>query len=147
MPPGAAQQATKDVAASFIAGQDAIGGKEDEGAAMVGNDEQGGIFFVILSVAGMGELGKAINDGAEDVGVKDRFFALQDHSKALQAHAGIDILLGQGCARAIEILVELHEDEVPDLQVTFTFAARFTIGSNAAMFDPAIIVDFGVRTT
>src|SRR5438874_12235107 len=147
MPYGSAQEAAKDVATSFIAGQDAISGKEDEGAAMVSDYAQGGIFFVVLSVAGIGKLGKAINDGTEDIGVKDRFFALQDHSEALHAHAGIDILLGQGCARAIKVLVELHENEVPNLQVAFTFAARLTISSTAAMFDAAIIVDFGVRTT
>src|SRR2546429_2049018 len=93
----------------------------------------------------MGEFSKTINNGAEDISVKDRFFALEHHTQAFQAQAGIDILPRQRCASAVEVLVELHEDQVPDLKVAFAFAAWFTISPATAMLGTAIKVDLGIR--
>ena len=94
----------------------------------------------------MGEFSKTINNGAEDISVKDRFFALEHHTQAFQAQAGIDILPRQRRASAVEVLVELHEDQVPDLKVAFAFAARFTIGPATAILGTAIKVDLGIRS-
>ena len=76
-----------------------------------------------------------IDNGAEHIGIEDRFFALQHHRQALQAQAGIDILARQRRAFAIEILVILHKDQVPDLQKTLALAAGPAIGLAAAIRD------------
>src|SRR5581483_6530210 len=141
---GTAQEATEDVATPLVAGQYTVGGQEDKSAAMIGDDTQGGIVLSIVTIGGTGEGGKAINDGAENVGIEDRFFLLQDHSEPFEAHAGVDILLGQGRALAFKVLEVLHEDEVPYFQVAFAVAARLTIRSPTAVLFATIKVDLGV---
>ena len=68
-----------------------------------------------------------VEDRAENIGlvVRDRageigevFRALDDRGDALEAHAGIDVALGQGREGAVGVGVELDEDEVPDLDAT-----------------------------
>src|SRR5947207_14237512 len=94
----------------------------------------------------MGEFSKTINNGAEDISVKDRFFALEHHTQAFQAQAGIDILPRQRRASAVEVLVELHEDQVPELKVALALAAGFTTGPPAAMLRTPLDVDVVVRS-
>src|SRR5579875_623674 len=144
MPDSAAQDAAEDIATPLVARQHAIGGKEDEGARMIGDDAQRDIVLCILPIGCAGQVRKMIDDGTEHVGIEDRFLALQHHRQAFQAQPGIDILFGQRRAPAIEVLIELHEDQVPDLQEALAVAARLTIGPATAVLDAAIIVNLGV---
>ena len=143
----AAQEAAKDISSSLVAGEYSIGGQENQGASMVGDHPQRYVMFCIVSISCVRHGRKTINDGAEQVSIEDRFFTLQDHRQALQPQSGIDVLPGQRRARSVEILVVLHEDEVPDLQKAFALTARFTVSSPTAVLDAAIIVDLGVGAT
>ena len=40
---------------------------------------------------------------------------LNDRGQALQSHAGVDVLLFKGSPGAIDGLIELHEDQIPNL--------------------------------
>ena len=42
--------------------------------------------------------------------------SLDDRDESLEAHATVDVLLGQRLEAAVGLAVELHEDQVPDLQ-------------------------------
>ncbi len=55
-------------------------------------------------------------DRREEVRVVVRGHPLDDAGEALQAHASVDRLHRQRHARAIGALLELHEDQVPDLK-------------------------------
>jgi hypothetical protein len=88
-------------------------------------DQEGGRAHVVRDhpVAGpegpvgcaVGELGRGLDQPAHQVGVVVVVLALQDGADALEAHAGVDRGLGQRVARPVLVLLELHEDEVPDL--------------------------------
>ena len=62
------------------------------------------------------QLGHGQDDGPHQVDGVVRGHALQDSRDALEPHAGIDGGPGQGDPVAGSDLVELHEDEVPELQ-------------------------------
>src|SRR5690242_12660928 len=104
----AAQEAPEDVPSALIARKDAIGGEEDQSAPVVGDYPQRGVVFRIVPVRCMRKFGKAIDNGAEHIGVKDRLFALQHHAQTLQAKTCINVLSWERGALTIEILVELH---------------------------------------
>src|SRR5690348_6578747 len=114
---------------------------------MIGDDAQRGIGLRVFAVAGVGEAGETVDDGAEHVSFKDGLFALKNHGDAFETHAGIDVFAWQGCAGAVKVLVELHEDKVPDFQEAFAVASGSTIGATAAMLNATIKVDFGVGST
>ena len=94
----------------------------------------------------------ALDDGREDVGLVHRFLALELDRHALEARAGVDVLLRQLGARAVLVPVLRHEDEVPHfvepsavwLEVGFALAFR-------AVFAPrlrsAVEEDLAVRST
>src|SRR5947209_5032236 len=87
-----------------------------------------------------------INDGTEEIGIEDRFLALHHHRETLQTHARVDISPGQGCTGTIEVLVILHENEVPDLQEALTITARLAVSPATTMFYTAIIINLRVRS-
>ena len=81
-------------------------------------------------------------EGGEDIGLVERGRVLQHHRPAFQAGAGVDVLAGQGRARSVGALQELHEDEVPDLQVAILFGGGAGVGSVGAQ----VVVDLGAGT-
>src|SRR5699024_12098180 len=91
-----------------------------------------------------------IDDRAQQVGLGDVFHALQDAGDTLHSHAGVDVLLRQltdvleaVLAGALTTL-ELHEHQVPDLQVTAVIDRRATL---VAVFGATVIVDLGAGAT
>src|SRR5260370_8062454 len=144
---GTAQNAPENVATSLITWQNPIGSQEDQRTRVVRNSAERGMRFLILPISGVSESREAVDDDTKRVGIEDGLFALHDHREPLQAEAGVNILSGQRRTRPLKILVELHKDQVPDLQETFAFAPRFAISSTAAMLDSSIIVNFGIRST
>ena len=77
-------------------------------------------------------LGRGGDDRPEDVGLEDRRDPLQAGRRAFQAHAGVDVLLGQGLELARPDAVELGEDEVPDLDLLRPVAVVEDLGAGAA---------------
>ena len=65
------QYTTEDVASSFIAGQYAIGGEENQCTRMIGDDAQGGIHFCIVAIAGISKFGEMVNQRTERVDIID----------------------------------------------------------------------------
>jgi hypothetical protein len=84
-----------------VRGVDAVGVFVAE-AALVGAHARKLVYFV--------------EDGGEDVGVVVGAPVLDDGDEALEAHAGVDVLGGEGTERAVVLAVELDEDVVPDLE-------------------------------
>src|SRR5581483_2822682 len=64
--------------------------------------------------------------------------------EALQAHAGVDAGRRQLRQRAVGGEVELHEDEVPDLDEAIAVLVRRT-GRAARNFGSVVVEDFGAR--
>ena len=75
--------------------------------------------LVVGIIADAADLAGRLDQRAEDVDVEVRVDALEHGRRALQAHAGVDVLARQGAevVRRRADAVELGEDQVPDLDV------------------------------
>ncbi len=142
----AAQHAAQHVAPALVGGQHAVAHQHDAGAQVVGDDPQRDVGAVVPAVAGLGELGRPVEDLVGGVDLVDVVDTLQDRRHALEAHAGVDALGGQ-LARDVEVdlaahraELELHEDVVPDLQVAVLVGYRAAF---PAVLGAAVVVDLG----
>src|SRR6185437_2581242 len=70
---------------------------------------------------------------------------LQHGGEALQAHAGVHAGRGQRRQRAVGRTVELHEHQVPDLDVAITVLVR-RAGRTAGDFRTVVVEDLGAGT-
>jgi hypothetical protein len=83
------------------------------------------------------------DQGAEQVGVVIGGDTLQHRGDSFQAHAGVDLRLGQVLAAAVGELLPLHEDQVPDLHeavAVLVGATRRPAGDMIAV----VVEDLGV---
>ena len=143
---GAAQQAAQNVAAALVGRDNAVADHHDGGADVVGDNAQGNIGLVALAVVLAGDFGNLVRDVAHGVNIEQRADALNHAREALEAHAGVDVLLLQLGVVAVAVVVELREYVVPYLHVAVTVAADRAARLVAAEFLAAVIVDFGART-
>ncbi len=91
-----------------------------------------------------GQFGGLVDDGAEKICLVDVFDALQEERNALDAHAGVDVLLRQRSEDRVVALVGalaalvLHEHEVPDLDVAILVGFGATLD---AVFGATVVED------
>ena len=142
---GAAEQAAQDVAAAFVGGQDAVADHEGRRADMVGDDAQRHVGLVGFLVMRAGDLGDLVGDVHDGVDVEERRDVLAHAGQTLEAHAGVDVLLLELGIVAVAVVVELGEDDVPDLDVPVAVAADGAAGLAAAVLLAAVIIDLGAR--
>ena len=84
------------------------------------------------------------HDRREDLGVVDGRSAAHHADRALDAHAGVDVVATEGDELALLVLVVLHEDVVPDFDVLPAVAAGAAIG--AALLLAGVDEHLGVGT-
>jgi hypothetical protein len=87
------------------------------------------------------------NERLQQIGLKVASLPLQNGGDALQSHACVNRRPRQGSQIPTGISIELHEDEVPDFDITATFARKLTIcvpllAGRCAL----VIVEFGTRS-
>ncbi len=71
---------------------------------------------------------------------------LDEHRAALEPHPRVDVLLRQRRHAAVRGEVELHEDEVPELDVAIAaLAVRPAVGLAAAVLGAPVVVELGAR--
>ena len=80
----------------------------------------------------------------EQVDLVVRMHALQHRGDALEPHAGVDRGLGQRMQLAVIVAVELHEHQVPDLDVAIAIGFR-RAGRAARDVRTVIVEDLGAR--
>ena len=119
---GAAHDAAQHIAAALVGGQHAVGDQERGGAQMVGDDAVGTCCGPSASTPVRSA--DRLDQGAEQVDVVIVVRALKHRGDALQPHAGIDGGLGQLEPRAAGLLLELHEDQIPDLDEAVAILVR-----------------------
>ena len=108
------------IAPALVRRQHAVGDQEARRAQMIGDDPVADV----VGRVGPGQLGRGLDQRPERVGVEHVVDALQHRRDALQAHAGVDRLLGQVADDLIVLLLILHEDEVPDLDEAVAILVR-----------------------
>ena len=162
---GATQDAAEDVVAIGVAGLDAVGDREREGADVVGDDAEGHVVLLLRRVAdraGGGQGGavflareflEAAEERGEDVAlvvgdhageVLEVLRALHDAGDAFEAHARVDVAGRERAEGAVGVGVELDEHQVPDLH-----AAGVAAVDERALrvaFRREVDVEFGART-
>ena len=114
MPHGAPHDFAQHVTAAIVSGKHAIVDQKGGSAGMVGDDAKRGIDLRICPERDAQQAGRMQHDGRNQVRFVIRKLALQNRRNSFQAHAGIDGGAWQGSHHACCILVELHEDQVPE---------------------------------
>src|SRR5258705_13486705 len=84
--------------------------------------------------------------GNEEVDVEDGRSALEAHGEALEPHAGIDAAIRERPPLPGRKLVELREDQVPELEVPLAVAAGRALGPPASHARTLVPVDLGAGT-
>ncbi len=138
---GAAHDAAQHVAAALVGGQHAFGDEEAHRAQMVGNHAQARIGSVARVAGG---LLRRRDQRAEQVDLIIVVGALHHRGDALEARAGVDRRLRQAGPRAVGDLLELHENEIPDLdEAVAVFLGRARRA--APVFIAVVVEDFRAR--
>ncbi len=143
---GAAQQAAQHVAAPFIARQDTIGDHERDRATVIGHDAQAKVHRVVFAVGDPCQALAHRYQTAQHVGLVVGLHALQDGGDALEAHAGVDVFLGQFGKRAVLLTVELGEHAIPVFQEAVAVTAGRAVRASATELGALVVVQLRART-
>ena len=113
---------------------------------MVGQDAQAAVAPGVGAVGHAGEALAHADEAAQQVAVVVGGLVLHDGRDALEAHAGVDVLVREVGHRAVLLAVVLREDEVPELQeAVAVVAARAAVLAAAAELLALVEVDLGAR--
>ena len=138
---GPAQQAAQHIAPALVGGEDTVANHERGRPDMVRDDPQGHIPFLALAIERPGELRNLVGNVHHRVHIKQRIHILAHHRQALQAHAGVDILLLQLRIIVVAVVIKLGKHIVPDLDIPVAIAAHGASGLTAAVFLTPVIVN------
>ena len=141
-----AKDSTKNVAASLVGGDNAVGDHKRCASYVVGNYADGDIVVLIVAVALACDLANGIEKSANGINLKEVTNALHYAGKSFKTHTCIDILLCKLGVVALTVVIELGEYVVPDLHKSIAIASGLTIGRAAAPLKSAVEVDLGART-
>ena len=82
-----------------------------------------------------------VQHGGNGVDLEQVVDILHNDGQTFQAHAGIDVGLGQQFIVALAVSIVLAEDQVPDLHEAVAITADTAGGLAAAVLQAAVIVD------
>ena len=144
---GTAQQTAQHIAAALILRNDAIADHKDGGTDMVGDHADRDVLFLVLLVGDAGDFADLLHNVLDGIDLKEVIDALHDAGKALQTHAGINILVLQRGVATLTVGIELGKYKVPELDIAVAIAADMTVGTPAALFGSAVKIDLGAGPT
>ena len=119
---GPADDAPQHIAAVLVGGEHPVADQQGRGTGMVGEDAERHVAGLGLAQLGAGEALGRVEQEDELVGLPHRVDPLEHGHGALQAQAGVDRGLGQRDLGAVGGALELHEHQVPDLDVALLAA-------------------------
>ena len=151
--PGMAHAPAKDapqhVPAPLVGRKHAVGQQERHGAGVVGQHPVRHALGRILLVRTPREFGHPVQQGQEQVGVVVGSDPLEHRGQALQARARVDAGGRKRPQVPLGTPVELHEDQVPELQELASLAARLELGRvgrrSAFRLRAQVVVDLRTR--
>ena len=112
----AADDPSQDVPAPLVRGRDAVAHEKRHPPPVVGEDAVRLRRFRRVAVCDS-RLGRdPVHDLPVAVRVVHGHDVLEDRRALLEAEARVDVLGGKRGQRAVDVLLELHEDEVPELE-------------------------------
>ena len=113
---------------------------------MIRNHTDGDIVFLIGMVCLPGNFTDPVPERTDGIDVKHGIHFLTHNRKTLQAHTGIDILLGQGRIISVPVVFKLCENVIPDFHITVAVASDFAGRLSASVFFTAVVIDLGAGT-
>ena len=116
----ATDDAPEHVTATLVARNDAIDDQECAGSDVIGDHAQ----RRRRKIARVGCRRRRADERLEQVDLVIAVHVLQDSGEAFKAHPGVDARLWQRRKRALGVAVELHEHQVPDLDVAIAVGVR-----------------------
>ena len=142
----AAQHAAQHVPPFVVRRNDPVGHEEAQRPRVVGDHPHRGVGLGSRAVGGPRATSDRMQDRQEEIGVVVAALALEDRRDSLEPHPRIDRRGGKRHEGAVGLLIELHEHQVPDLDV----APRVVFGRRNAVdrgqVGAEIEVDFAART-
>ena len=142
---GATDDPSQHVATTLVRRRDAVGDEEGHPAAVVGEDPvrlRGGLGVAEGDAALVRD---PVHDRLIAVRFVDRADVLHHRCEPLETQARVDVLLRERCQRPVRVLLELHEDEVPELEEAIAaWACGGARRVAAAVLGSPIPVDLGV---
>ena len=124
---GPAEDATNDVAPTFVARHHAVGNGEGDGPDVIGDHAEGNAHLLVLVrivdlevvvpthlVAGR-EVGDGLQQRGEEVRIVRGLLSLQHGHHSLKAHPGVHVLVVEGLQIAVRLRIVLDEDQIPQL--------------------------------
>ena len=141
----APQDAAQHIAAALVAGQDAVGHQKRRGASMIRDDPQGDVRLGAGAVPDPAQILHAGDDRPQEVGVEVARHALQHGRQPLQPGAGVDAGTRQRRQHAVAAPLELHEHQVPELQVPIAVAPHGAGRTPASHRRTLVVEDLGAR--
>ena len=121
---GTAYDPAQHVAPPFVPRHDAVGYQKRGAAPVLDHNPHGvlgvGVTFVALST----DLLNLLDNGREQIGLVEGLGVLLYGDEALQAHTGVDARARKGRSAPVQVVVVLHEDQVPQLDVPLAYLAR-----------------------
>ena len=143
----AADHPPEDIAAALVRGLDAVGDEKRHATSVVGQYPVGLRRLLGLAEGDAALLCDPVHDRLVAVGLVHGANVLDDRREPLEPHARVDVLLRQRRQRSVLVLLVLHEDEVPELEVAVTAGTRGrAAGIAAAVLWPPVPVDLRVRS-
>ena len=111
-----AHDAAENVRAPVLVGEHALADEERRGPRVIRDDAHRDVVFFERAAVGLAaDARRLVDERTQEIGVVIAGDALHRRADALEAHAGVHRLRGQGHQRAVLEALELHEDVVPDL--------------------------------
>ena len=135
------QQTAQHIAPALVAGQNAVSDHKGRCPDMVRDDPERHVHLDTLAVGSAGDLGDLVGDVHDGIHIEEAVYILAHNGQSLQAHAGVDILMGKLCIIAVAVIIELGEYVVPDFHIPVAVAAHGAAGLAAAILLAAVVVD------
>ncbi len=111
---------TQHIAAAFVGGQHTIDDEKRTSADVIGDHPQ----RFVLQIGDAGQRAGLADQRLEQVDFIVRMDMLQDRGKTLQSHASVHAWRWQRYQCAVGLAIELHEDQVPDLDKAVAILIR-----------------------
>ena len=142
------KDATNHITSLGVARQLAVGNRECHSADVVCNDAHGDIHLFPLTIVLTGQLLDLLDERLEYIGIVVGMLTLQGAHQTLETHSCINDIHSQGNKRSVGLALELHEDDVPDLNdLRVVLIDEVTTGDLSFLFGrPAVEVNLGAGT-
>ena len=138
------------VSATVVRRKDAVGEEEGDRPGVIGDYTERDPFLGVLRVRAPDHRCDLVEQGHEQVGVVVAPDTLHDRRQSLQPQTGIDTRGRKWVLNPVFVAVELHEDEVPQLEELARLSARLEFGrrQHGPPFLPGahVMVHLGART-